>query len=61
MFPEEELKFHYTVHTSLDVVEEKGEPHPLREARVSLPRGCHNLVGSMLLKFFLSVLSALSV
>ena len=22
--PEEELKFHYTVHTSLDVVEEKG-------------------------------------
>lgn len=23
--PEEELKFHYTVHTSLDVVEEKGE------------------------------------
>jgi hypothetical protein len=24
MSPEEELKFHYTVHTSLDVVEEKG-------------------------------------
>lgn len=23
--PEEELKFHYTVHTSLDVVEEKGK------------------------------------
>ena len=25
--PEEELKFHYTVHTSLDVVEEKGAIH----------------------------------